>query len=185
MKTLRDLRRVGPVNRRVAGRARMDRGFKHAIEHMRLSGAMTPGFVADNETAVMRMHLDDIGGIIDEAIADDHKAGLLMRTIGYALDRASGLGRVEGERQPGSELRARREKRRIPGLITGAENKADAQERHQAMKEVWRANRSEFSGRKLAEKICAGEFGPITDLSEERVRALISQWTNAGLQTSS
>jgi hypothetical protein len=117
MKTLRDLRRVGPVNPRVAGRARMDRGFEHAIEHMRLSGAMTPCFVADNETAVMRMHLDDIGGIIDEAIADDHKAGLLMRTIGYALDRASGLGRVEGEHQPGSELRARREKRRIPGLI--------------------------------------------------------------------
>jgi hypothetical protein len=185
MKTLRDLRRVGPVNPRVAGRARMDRGFRHAIEHMRLSGAMTPGFVADNETAVMRMHLDDIGSIIDATIADDDKAGLLMRTIGYALDSASGLGRMEGEHLPGSELRARRDKRRIPGLVTGAENEADAEERHQAMKEVCRANRSECSGRKLAKKICAGEFGRITDLSEERVRALISQWTNAGLQASS
>src|ERR1700722_4768100 len=100
-KWLHSLRRVGPLNPRVAGRARMERGFKHAMERMRLSGAMAPGFVADNEAAVMRMHLDDIASIIDETIDADDKAGLLMRTIGYVLDHASGLGRIEGEHQPG------------------------------------------------------------------------------------
>ena len=181
---LRSLRRVAAGNPRDAGRARMERGFKHAIEHMRWSGAMPPGFVADNENALMRMHLDNIASIIDDAIGDDDRAGLLMRTIGYALDHMSGLGRIQGENEPRSELRARREKRRIPGLITGGESKADAEERHQAMKDVWRANR-EISGRKLATKICTGEFGPVTDLSEERIRVLIYQWTKAGLQASS
>jgi hypothetical protein len=186
------VKRIPPGNPRKVGRNRMEREVNGAFERLRISGALRPAYkngernyVWDTETANMRVHLDEIANIVDETIADDDKAGLLMRTIGYAFGSMHGLGGMEGSHEPESELRARREKRRIPGLITGAENKADAEERHQFMKDVWRANRSEFSGRKLAKKICAGDFGHPPDLSEERVRALISKWEKAGLPASS
>jgi hypothetical protein len=180
MKMVRGIHRVVPLPPRERGRVRMERGFKHAIEHMRLSGAMTPGFVMENEIAVMRMHLDDIDSIIEETIADDARAGLLMRSIGYALDCASGLGRIEGDHPPASELRARREKRRVPGLITGAENKADAEERHTALKSLWVKERG-LGRNELARKIVDGDFGFVTDLSEERIRSLFTEWKRAGL----
>ena len=108
-KTLASLRRIKAGNPRDEGRARMERKFKHVIEAMRLTGALRPGFVRDNETAGMRMHLDNIAEIISMNINDDEAAGLLMRTIGYALDRMFGLGRIDGKHEPESELRHRHE----------------------------------------------------------------------------
>jgi hypothetical protein len=117
MKTQRDPRRVGPINPRVAGRARMERPVHNAFAAMRLTDALTLGFVRDNEIAKMREHLDDIVSIIDETITDDDRAGHLMRTIGYAIDGVFGLGRIDGGNEPGRRLRERDE-----GVRKGGEN---------------------------------------------------------------
>ena len=50
------------------------------------------------------------------------------------------------------------------------------------MKEVWLAQRGNFSARKLAQKICDGEFGVGTDLDFETVRALFGKWANTEAQ---
>ncbi len=81
----------------------MERKFKHVIEAMRLTGALRPGFVRDNETAGMRMHLDNIAEIISMNINDDEAADMADEDYRLRFDRMFGLGRIDGKHEP--ELR--------------------------------------------------------------------------------
>jgi hypothetical protein len=174
MKSLRDLRRVGPVNPRVAGRARMERPVHNAFAAMRLTGALTPGFVRDNEIARMREHLDDISSIIAETIIDDDKAGLLLATIGYALDSMFGLGRTEGGNEPGRRLRERDAARELGARERGKQLTAKAAEWHKRVRPVWWAKRGRHiaagqkrpnpSQERLANQIIDGHHGKIVGL---------------------
>jgi hypothetical protein len=181
--SLSNLRRVTTNNPREHGRNRIERALRDI--HGELKNIIPILGAPDDAESRFDFLREWVDGIDDSVIADDAKAGRLLLNVAYAIAHAFELGRDAGSGPPERKLHGRYLKRRGSGLTTGAENKADAEERHQAMKEVWRTNRSEISGRKLAKKICDGEFGRITDLSEERVRVLISKWKRAGLPASS
>jgi hypothetical protein len=136
MKRLRDIRRVVPLPPRTRGRERMERTVDNAFAAMRL-GALVPGFVGDNEIAKMREHLDEIASIIDETVADDDKAGLLLATIGYAFDRIFGLGRIQGGNEPGRRLRERDAARELGARERGKQLTAKAAEWHKPVRPIW------------------------------------------------
>jgi hypothetical protein len=96
----------------------------------------------------------------------------------FELGKAAIVGKADpvAAEQIVAGMEAMANGRRNGGLTTGGDARADAEGRHRALKEVWVARREQFSGRELAEKVCAHEFGFVTDLSEERVRALFSKW---------
>ena len=172
--SMRDLRRVVTINPRQGGRNRIERALRDI--HSELKNIIPILGMPDDAESRFDFLREWVDGIDDSDIADDARAGRLLLNVAYAIAHAFELGLAAGRGPPEREIHKRWLKKRIPGLITGAENKADAEERHQFMKDVWRANRSEFSGRKLAKKICDGDFGSVTDLSVERVRALIYEW---------
>jgi hypothetical protein len=99
--------------------------------------------------------------------------------IAFELGRASIVGKADdaAAERVLADITAMANRRRKGGLKTGPAAKGDAEDRHRAIKEVWVARHDQFSDRKLAEKVCAGKFGRgLTDLSEERVRALFGEW---------
>jgi hypothetical protein len=138
------IRRTRASNPRDAGRARMERGLNHEVEAMRLTGAFSPGFVRDNEIAVMRMHLGDIASIIDETVADDNKAGLLLRTIGYALDGMFGLGHLSGGNEPGRRLWERDAARELGWRKGIKTNQEKAALWHAPVKDIWFEKRGRY-----------------------------------------
>ena len=94
--------------------------------------------------------------------------------IAFELGRASITGTVDPA--AAAKLVTMVNRHRHGGLMTGAEAKADAEERHRVLKDVWRAHHGQYSDRELAKKVCDGEFGFVTDLGEDRVRALFGEW---------
>ena len=187
MKTLRDVRRVVPLPPRESGRARMERPVDNAFDAMGLTGALTPGFVRDNEIAKMREHLDDIARIVDETITDDDKAGLLLRTFGYALDAMFGLGRIDGGNEPGRRLRERDAARELGARERGKQLTAKAAEWHKIVRPIWWEKRGRHiaagqkrpnpSQERLANQIIDGRHGKILGLpSVGQVWDTIKAW---------
>jgi hypothetical protein len=155
---------------------------------MRLTGALSPGFVRDNEIAVLRMHLGDIVSIIDETVADDDKAGLLFSTIGYALDQMFGLGRIDGRNEPSRRL-AERDAAREIGYRKGIEtNQAKATLWHQPVRNIWLEKRARYpkrgrlrpgamSQRRLAEWILANKSDiPHLPRNEQSLIDAFQEW---------
>lgn len=139
-KSLRDLRRVTPRPPREYSRARMEQWFKQQFFRTPL------GKDGDlmHSVDIMRMHFDDIFSIIDETIADDDKAGLLMLTIYYALGTAEGHGRTEGRR----ELEAREREKASAGLVGTERGVATNQDKaaawHKEAGPIWWEKRGRF-----------------------------------------
>jgi hypothetical protein len=125
---------------------------------------------------------------LERCMSRDHPS---RGTLALAVDAAFQLGRasITGTADPATVERIlagmsrMAEGRKNGGLKTGPEKKGDAEDRHRAMKDVWRAHSDQYSGRDLAAKVCAGKFGVgLTDLSEERVRALFGQWKREAVE---
>ena len=179
--------RVLPLPPREGGRARMERPVEHAFDAMRLNGALMPGFVRDNEIARMREHLDDITRIVDETIIDDDKAGLLLRTFGYALDAMFDLGRIDGGNEPGRRLRERDAARELGARERGKQLTAKAAEWHARVWPIWWEKRGQHiaagqkrpnpSQQRLANQIIDGRHGEILGLpGVGQVWATIKSW---------
>ena len=179
--------RVIPLPPRENGRARMERPVNHAFDRMWVSGALTPGFVRENEIASMRSHLDDIASIIDETVADDDKAELLMRTIGYAFGGMFDLGRTEGGNEPGRRLRERDAARELGARERGKQLTAEAAEWHKRVRPIWWEKRGQhidagqkrpnLSQERLANQIIDGRHGKILGLpSVGQVWYTIKAW---------
>jgi hypothetical protein len=179
-KSLLDIRRVTPLPPRERGRARMERGVNGAFERMAISGALPPvyrngetNYVRDSEMANMRMHLEDIASIIEDTIADDDKAGLLMQTIGYALDSMYRLGGVDRSFEPGCRLRDKSRSARLGGDVRGEQQQDEAAEWRKEAWPIWWEKRGQYPKsvrrRKMSQEKLAQE---IHDELRDRVPGL-------------
>jgi hypothetical protein len=131
--------RTTPLPPREYGRARMEQWFKQQFR--------TPlGKDGDlmHSVDVMRMHFDDIFSIIDETIADDDKAGLLMLTIYYALGTAEGHGRTEGRRELEAREREKSRATKLGGDVRGEQQQDEAAEWRNAAWPIWWEKRGQF-----------------------------------------
>ena len=77
--SLRGLRRVGPLPPRERGLASMERGLRHAFRVV--SKDKSYRFIRRGIVGSMLSDVDDVAELIDELVADDEKAGLLMERI--------------------------------------------------------------------------------------------------------
>jgi hypothetical protein len=138
--SLRGIRKVGPLPPRERGHARMERGLRHAFRVV--SEDKSYRFIRGMIVSSMCNRLDDIADLIGECVEDDEKAGLLMETIGYAIDSMADFGRGEGK--PGQErlladFIALHERRKTGGDIRGAKYAADRDARWRIKGEkMWR-----------------------------------------------
>jgi hypothetical protein len=115
-----------PLPPREDGIACMEFGFNFAVSYMIGLGALPPDYVRDRKINIMSRHLGNIAAIVNETVVDDEKAGLLMRTVGYALDYMANLGRIDGEHGPSCELRYDAALRKKGGNERATRNKAEA-----------------------------------------------------------
>jgi hypothetical protein len=131
--------RTTPLPPRERGRARLEQWFKQQFR-------MPLGKDGDlmHSGDLMRMHLDDISDIIDETIADDDKAGLLMLTISYALRGAEGHGRAEGAYEPECRLREKSRATRLGGDVRGEQQQDEAAEWRDAAWPIWWEKRGQL-----------------------------------------
>jgi hypothetical protein len=100
--TLKGLREVGPLPPRERGHARMERGLRHVFRAV--SEDKSYRFIRCMIISSMCKRLDDIADLVGECVEDDEKAGLLMETIGYAIDDMADFERGEGAAAPRREL---------------------------------------------------------------------------------
>jgi hypothetical protein len=181
------IKRIPAGNPRDVGRKRMERGFHDAFETMRISGALKPGYVRDSQMFNMRLHLDEIASIVDEAIADDDEAGLLMRTIGYALDSMYGLGGIDRSFEPERRLAEKAAAGKLGTQRGVATNKEKATSWHAIIKPVWWEKRGKFpkserrrrclSQRRLAERIAADFEDKVDQLpGADQIEWTFKQW---------
>ena len=176
MKILADLRLVPAGNPRDVGRARMGRDVMQQVKRLRARG-----ITADVEA--LQMRLDDLAEIVDGLNVGDETAGLLMRTIGYALGDAVSLG--AGERLPAEvEVERRVETHRNRGRTSREEAVADAKDKNADLKAWWEKRRHDGCSRndlaRLAQTALIDDRRPdsnVTRLSESRIKGLFSDWT--------
>jgi hypothetical protein len=100
--TLKGLRKVGPLPPRERGHVRMERGLRHVFRAV--SEDKSYRFIRCMIISSMCKRLDDIADLVGECVEDDEKAGLLMETIGYAIDDMADFERNEGAAAPRREL---------------------------------------------------------------------------------
>jgi hypothetical protein len=79
---------------------------------------------------------DEIIAIINETVADDDMAGLLMEKISYALRGERSFGNAEGAYKPELLLSQRSAKNREGG-IEHNRNNAPVAESQRVLKDVW------------------------------------------------
>ena len=154
-KSLKDIRVFKPLPPRDLGIARMYSGLKEAVEF--LNGHNSFRFIRGGMIANMCNFRDDIVAIINETVADDVKAGLLMEKIAYAFSRERTFGNAEGTYEPERRLSELSAKNRDGGIKRNRNNTAVA-EALRVLKSVWKEYRPRYSSdTKLAEAMCRKE----------------------------
>ena len=96
------LRKFGPLPPRERGVARMERGLRHAFSVV--SQDKSYRFIRGMIISSMCSDVDDITNLIDELVADDEKAGLLMEKIADLAAHWATFERNEGAAAPRREL---------------------------------------------------------------------------------
>jgi hypothetical protein len=125
--TLKGLRKVGPLSPRERGVASMERGLRHAFRVV--SQDKSYRFIRGMIISSMCSDVDDITDLVDELVADNEKAGLLMEKIAALAAHWAAFERDEGAAAPRRELasyEALHATRKGGGDDRGAQLHADA-----------------------------------------------------------
>jgi hypothetical protein len=167
-----------PLPPREDGIACMKFSFNFAVSYMIGLGALPP----DYERDIMSRHLENIAAIVNETVVDDEKAGLLMRTIGYALDYMANLGRIDGEYGPSCELRDDAAFRKKGGDERSARYAAerDARWRNEGEK-IWQERYADLPpddpNRITVEKLAQDIQGEVAgDIKLDTIKRQIGKW---------
>ena len=100
--TLKGFRKVGPLPPRERGIASIERGLRHAFRVV--SEDKSYRFIRSMIISSLCSDVDDITDLIDELVADDEKAGLLMDKIAALAAHWATFERDEGAAAPKREL---------------------------------------------------------------------------------
>jgi hypothetical protein len=126
-------------------------------------------FIRSSMIAGMCNYRDDIIAIINQTVADDDMAGLLMEKISSALRSERSFGNAEGAYEPELRLSQRSAKNRDGGIERNRKN-APVAESQRVLKDVWKEYRSRYSSdTKLAEAVCRKECKYVDGSGKERV----------------